>query len=284
MDSLELVSLTRLMERTNGRPEIIVGLIDGPVWLKDAALWSANVRHLGPRPGRCVRPDSAACRHGTLVASILAAKRDSPAPAICPACTLLVRPIFFEHSNEPEAPRATPEELADAIVEAVNAGARVLNLSIGLDAPSTRSQRLVSEALSYAAARDVIAVVAAGNQGVVGGSALTSHPWTIPVMACDRAGQPSSTSNLSASTGRWGLRAPGEQIPCIGSDSAISTVTGSSAAAPFVAGAAALLWSEFPRATAGAIKRALTGSRQRAWFVPPLLNAWAAFEALVAAA
>ena len=66
MDSLELVSLTRSMERTNGRPEVIVGLVDGPVWLKDAALWSANVRHLGTRPGRCVIAVVAAGNQGFL--------------------------------------------------------------------------------------------------------------------------------------------------------------------------------------------------------------------------
>ena len=78
--------------------------------------------------------------HGTFVAGILCAKRGSAAPAICPACTLLTRPIFSEttSANEP-IPSATPEELAAAIIECIDAGARLVNVSAALaQLPSSR--------------------------------------------------------------------------------------------------------------------------------------------------
>jgi subtilisin family serine protease len=70
-------------------------------------------------------------------------------------------------------PSATPEELAEAIVDCVQAGARVLNLRAALTEPSSEGERALQQALDYAAQRGAIAVAAAGNQGVVGSSAIT---------------------------------------------------------------------------------------------------------------
>ncbi|HTS66693.1 MAG TPA: S8 family serine peptidase [Candidatus Acidoferrales bacterium] len=272
------------MDRTQGRPEVIVGLIDGPVMMENPQMWSSAVRYLDSGlAARCAVSASEACKHGTLVAGILSAKRGSPAPAICPECTLLVRPIFPEFVLGGEQwPGTSAHELAKAIVEAVKAGARVLNLSVDLLAPSSGGERQLSEALNYAAAAGAIAVVAAGNQGLVGSSALTRHPWVIPVIACGESGEPLAISNLGASMATRGVRAPGENITSIGADGAPGTFSGTSAAAPFVSGAAALLWSLFPRATATAIKLALTRfqARRPLTLVPPLLDAWAAYRNL----
>jgi len=93
----DLVRLTRLLDRTRGRPEIKVGLIDGPVLIGHPELAAENIREVpGESAGTCARPGSTACKHGTFVAGILSAKRGSPAPAICPGCSLLVRSIFPE--------------------------------------------------------------------------------------------------------------------------------------------------------------------------------------------
>jgi subtilisin family serine protease len=57
---------------------------------------------------------------------------------------------------------------------------------------------------------------------------------------------------------------------------------GTSIAAPFVTGAAALLWSAFPAATAVQVKHALLASApgRRRTLAPPLLDAWGAFDML----
>jgi len=287
MNALELVKLTPLMQRTSGRADVVIALIDGPVLLDAVGLWSSNVRHLGNKlPAICAQPTSGACMHGTFVAGILSAKRSSVAPAICPDCTLLVRAVFSEKTKaDGEMPSATPTELADAVIDAVNAGARVINLSLSLVEPSGRGQRELEAALSFAAARGVIVVAAAGNQGEVGGPALSRHPWPIPVAGCGGEGRPTSHSNLGSSIGRRGLLAPGENITSLGPDGKPETFGGTSAAAPFVTGTIALLWSEFPAATATAIKLAVTGAgvQARRAIVPPLLDAWAGYQAMAAA-
>jgi subtilisin family serine protease len=284
MDPLDFVRLNPVMKRTSGRSEVVVALIDGPVLLEHPQLSNRNIRTVDTN-GRstCLRATSIACRHGTFVAGILSAKRGSGVPAICPGCTLLVRPIFLENAvGGSQIPNATPGQLADAIIEAVDAHAGVLNMSIGLVRASAKAELRLQGALDYAAKRGVIPVVAAGNQGTITSSVLTRHPWVIPVAACDLQGRPAIGSNLGSSISRRGLSAPGQNITSLETGENPQSIQGTSAAAPFVTGAIALLWSEFPAASADEIRFAVTrAGERRSTVVPPVLDAWTAYETLV---
>ena len=180
-------------------------------------------------------------------------------------------------------PSATPLELAAAILDCIESGARIINLSAALAQPSASGEQELERALDYSARRGVIVVAAAGNQGTIGSSAITRHPWVIPVVACNLDGRPLGQSNLGNSIGRRGMSAPGENITSLSSSGGTMTSGGTSAAAPFVTGAIALLWSEFPEASAGTIKLAIFGeaSSRRPSIVPPLLNAGAAHQILL---
>jgi subtilisin family serine protease len=270
------------MDRTSGEPWVKICLIDGPVAKDHLDLPVLNVRHLpGKLPGDCARTASNACIHGTFVAGILVAKRGSPAPAIAPGCTLLVRPIFAENSNPgAEMPSATPEELAAAIIDTVDADAHVINLSAALAEASLRGEQRLGDALDYAAKRGVILVAAAGNTGTVGSSVITRHPWVIPVVSCDAYGNPAAQSNLGNSIGRRGLSAPGDKVVSLGVSGKTEMLSGTSAAAPFVTAAIALLFSEFPAASVAEVKLAIAGSGPRNAIVPPLLDAWSAYQQL----
>jgi subtilisin family serine protease len=263
---------------------VTIGLIDGPVVMNHSGLANQHVREIpGNGSGACTRVDSTACLHGTFVAGVLSAKRGLVAPAICPNCTLLVRPIFAEtKAANGEMPSAMPEELAQAILDCMAAGARVLNVSAAVAEPSTKSERALEEALDQAARRGVIVIVAAGNQGTLGSTAITRHPWVLPVVAYDLQGTPMTHSNLGNSIGRRGLGAPGDKITSLGAEGKPLTLGGTSAAAPFVTGAIALLWSEFPAATAAQVKSAATQAYapRRRTVVPPLLDAWAAYQTM----
>jgi len=287
MDSLGLVNLTTLMERSSGHPSIGVGLIDGPIARSHPDLGGASIREiLGNNGGTCKQPSSIACQHGTFVAGILCAKRGSIAPSICPLCTFIIHPIFSENASiDAQMPSAKPEELARAILSCVNAGARVVNLSLALGQPSSKEERDLEAALDYAVKRGVLIVAAAGNQGTLGSTTITRHPWVIPVVASTNFGQPIKQSNLGNSIGKRGLSAPGDQVTSLGAAGQPLTFGGTSAAAPFVTGAIALLWSLFPDSTASQIKQVITQAHRsrRATVVPPLLDAWAAYQELAAA-
>ena len=77
MTPLDLVRLTSLMDRTRGRPEVTIGLIDGPVVMNHPELANQHLREIpGNGSAACTQASSTACLHGTFVAGIISAKRD----------------------------------------------------------------------------------------------------------------------------------------------------------------------------------------------------------------
>ncbi len=277
---LDAVGLRSLMDRTPGAPEVSIALIDGPVAADHPLLAAATIRPVGGISAACRGDSSVACNHGTFVAGVLVASRESGVAGICPGCTLLVRPIFSDVSTPGDRmPIATLDELAAAIVDCVNAGAHLLNVSAALAGPSRASERRLLEALDYAAQRRAIVVVAAGNQAL-GSSVLTRHPWVVPVVACNAAGLPLADANVSHAIGRSGLLAPGVEIRSLAAAGTVTTRSGTSAAAPFVTGTFALLRSLFPAASADELRIAVTHVARRRSIIPPLLDASAAFTRL----
>lgn len=152
--------------------------------------------------------------------------------------------------------------LGDAIVAmqyAANRGARIINASWG-GAPCVDSLRNAFAALS---AKGILLIVAAGNDGKDNDlypvfPASFTFPTQITVAA-------SSTADFMLSFSSNGfnsvnIAAPGERIWSTVPGNGIGLMDGTSMATPFVSGAAALLWSAKPNATAAQIKAALLQS------------------------
>jgi subtilisin family serine protease len=278
----DLVRLGPLIAGGPGRPEVSVGLIDGPVAVDHRDLDGEMIRTLPGHHVGCTLRSGAACFHGTFVAGILSARRGSGAPALCPGCTLVVRPIFAEAPAIDRLPVASPRELAAAVLECIDAGAQVLNVSATLTRASARDEHTIQTVLDHACRRGVAVVAAAGNASAIGGSVITRHPWVISVVAYSLRGRPLTVSNLGAVIGRHGLGAPGETITSLSASGGTATSGGTSVAAPFVTGTLALLLSAFPRASATDVRAALlrSGRGRRRTVVPPLLDAGAAYQAL----
>lgn len=263
------------MKESSGRPSIVIGVIDGPVDLSHPAFSGVSVRTVKPAHlVICRNAASGACLHGTAVAGIVCARRGLAAPAICPDCTTLVYPIFPEDSVPNNLPVTTAEHLARAIVETVDAGAKIINLSLGVITTDRAAFSELEAACDHACSRGVILVVASGNQGRIGSLPLVSHPWVIPVAACDVDGRISPESNVGISVGTRGLRAPGVDITTTSPAAEYVRIGGTSVAAAFVTGALALLWSEWPGATGAEVRQAAlqAASRTPRSIVPPILD------------
>lgn len=141
--------------------------------------------------------------------------------------------------------------VAEGILWAAERGAKVINLSL-----STRGDSPVLRA-AIRSARDagVVVVAAAGNEGVDSVSYPAAYGGVVAVGAVDARGRHLFFSNRGAVD----LVAPGIGLPAMGMDGELREVSGTSVAAPLVAGAAAALLSGDPDASVeevvGALKR-----------------------------
>jgi subtilisin family serine protease len=288
MDPLDQTKLRSLMNITSGIPEVVIGIIDGPVYLTHPALERSKIRTVkDSQLVACKKANSIACQHGTFVAGILCATRGLSAPAICPNCKVILYPIFSEEHLSAKGARATiprsrPEELAESIIQTIDAGAKIINLSLGLTSPSLMRSQELGDAYDYALKKGVIVVTAAGNQGSFAQIAMYDHRWVIPVAACDTEGRIDPMSNFGHTISKSGLMAPGVNIKSTSPDGKYTQMSGTSVAAPFVTGTIALLWSIFPQAPAHEIINSLISNKVRnRSVIPQLLNAQDALTQLL---
>lgn len=266
--AFRLTGLDRVTPLLDGDPSVLVAVLDGPVRADHPGFAPGAVRTTADAPAIA----DEAVAHGTMVTGLLAARRDSDVYGLCPGCRILVRPIFAGANLG-----AHPDTVADALVECVDRDARLMNISGAFGTSSRVANTRLVRALDYAATRGAIVVVAAGNDGRVGGSSLISHPWVVPVASCDERGRP--IGNLGASIGRRGVLAPGFGIETLTPDGRIGTVSGSSAATVLVTAALALTWSAAPQLSGGVLRSKLLVGPRRS-IVPPLLDAWELYKSV----
>src|SRR5262249_35982897 len=125
--------------------------------------------------------------HGTSVAGIIAARSDNAAgvAGICWTCTILPVKVLGADGTGDMA------TLASGIIGAADAGARVINMSLGgpVGGPT------LDQAIAYAVAKNVVLVAAAGNDGTSTPFFPAANPNVIGVAATDEADQLYSWSN-----------------------------------------------------------------------------------------
>ena len=172
--------------------------------------------------------------HGTHVAGIIAATTNNGigVAGIAPKVSILPVRVLDHTGNGDDG------ELALGIIWAVDNGAHVLNISIGGAVPSD----LLEGALDYALVKEVVVVVAAGNDAMIGNtpSYPGAYKQVLTVGATDSMDKRAAFSN----TGEYlDLVAPGSWIKSTWPGGGYQWSSGTSMAAPFVAASAALLLS-----------------------------------------
>jgi type VII secretion-associated serine protease mycosin len=186
--------------------------------------------------------------HGTAVASIIAAK---PAPGvgfrgIAPDAAILpVRITDRELSDDGQPTPVDPNAIAAGIRFAADQGAAVINLSLSGYGDYTP----IRDAVSYAQQRDALLVAAVGNRADLGPvpSFPASYDNVLGVGSIDIAGAKAQGSQVGPYVD---LVAPGEDVVAASRVAGHQYWQGTSFAAPFVSGVAALVRSAWPDLTA----------------------------------
>ncbi|MBM3855087.1 MAG: peptidase S8, partial [Verrucomicrobia bacterium] len=173
--------------------------------------------------------------HGTAVAA-LAAGAAPDAPGVAPAANLLSIRVTDATST------SDLFTLSRAIVAAVDSGAGLINVSLG----GYTTGPVLDAAIAYAAQRGALLVAAAGNDQAARLTWPAADARVVSVGAVDRAEQQVSFSNSSP---QLQLSAPGYGVQSAWLDGQRVTLDGTSASAPFVAGAIAAVLSQNPGLT-----------------------------------
>lgn len=149
---------------------------------------------------------------------------------------------------------ARETDVIQALDQCVKNGSKIISLSLSGGSMSS----LMKQQLDKLYSANILVVAAAGNDGKRIGMYPASYNKVISVGAVDQDGKRWSGSNF----GPWiELTAPGVNIVSLGKTSqgayTLAIYTGTSMATPHVAGAAALLWSHYPKCTNTQIRYAL---------------------------
>jgi subtilisin family serine protease len=204
----------------------------------------ADDRRTGVDSNRDGVADEAA-GHGTFVAGTVA--------LVAPEARLTAYRVLDSDGQ------GTTYDAAQALMAAADAGAKVVNLSFGT-ANGTPS-RVLDDAIDYARARGAVVVAAAGNYGDGDQTYPAARPGVLSVgaLAADDA-------ELAAFSSRGGwvkVAAPGEGIVGPVPGGGFARWSGTSMAAPFVAGQAALVWAANPRRSPAAVSATITSTAKR---------------------
>jgi subtilisin family serine protease len=197
--------------------------------------------------------------HGTHVAGIVGAEGNNGIGSVGVNWNVHLMALKFLDNNG----AGNTANAAEAIDYAVKAGARVINASWGGPAYSFA----LYKAIRNAGNAGVLVVAAAGNEGANSDTepeypASSDLPNVISVAATDAGDGLVDFSNYGART--VDLAAPGDDIystvPKFANPSGYASFSGTSMAAPFVSGAAALYLSHTPSATVAQVRDALLQS------------------------
>lgn len=250
-DSREAVFLDEAQTYTEGDPTITVAVLDTGIALNHPELKQALVPGYdfvnildgaAEFIGDYLEADASAADevgHGTHVAGIIAGAGQKMPKGVAPNCRILPVRVLAAMSRDGRRVGAGLVENINAGVKyAVDQGAQIINMSLGVKHGGGGLPH--KEVIDYAQRKGVTIVAASGNDGQEQLYYPGAFKSVIAVGAMDAGGQVADFSTYGAQVS---FIAPGVDVYSTSLDEGYAFSTGTSHAAPFVAGTVALLKS-----------------------------------------
>lgn len=194
--------------------------------------------------------------HGTAVAGIIAGRdltsTGVPVMGVAPAAGIV-------SIKQTKGRTGDVLRLAQGIRQAADLGADVINVSV-----QAEDYRALESAVEYAQRKDVVIVAAAGNVKQQNGVVTPAYPAQYPgVIAVGSASPDGRRSGFSNGVTRISVTAPGAGVTSAWTGGGYRTaLDGTSFAAPFVSGVAALIRSRHPELDHWQVKRRLEATAE----------------------
>jgi len=240
-DVTTITGLPELWAETLGDPRICIAILDSPVDVTHPSLAGANLTQIETLVS-CEADSGIGAEHGTHVASVIFGRHDGPVKGIAPQCRGLIAPIFKDVISGSPVP-CSQVDLARALLQAVQAGANIINVSGGQFTPSGTAHPILADAVRACARSGALIVAAAGNQGCDCLHIPGALPSVLAVGAMNARGEPLPFSNWGVAYQSQGILAPGQNILGARPGGGIATDSGTSYATAVVSGVAALMLS-----------------------------------------
>ena len=217
------------VDRDNWGRGIKVAVIDSGIDASHPALSGAQVSELSLVEGSPASPG-----HGTAVASIIVGNSENQ-KGIAPAASILSVRVLNENGE------GDSFTVARGIVEAVDRGAQVINMSLGGESSSS----VLEQAVRYAQSNGVTVVAAVGNEGREGVTYPARFDGVVGVTSLDANGRASGFANYGEGVD---VGAPGVGVYTAWAEDETVAFSGTSTASAFVAGVLAAELSKNPGA------------------------------------
>ena len=235
--ALELMDTISAWQVTEGRSEVTVAIIDTGIDTSHDEF----IGRISPLSYNSVSETVGISEvvddhgHGTMVAGIIGALKNN---SIGIAGITSNVQLMVIKANADGEDTFLDSALIEGIYYAADNGADIINLSLG----STYENPLTKDALDYATSLGVIVVAASGNDGTNEAFYPAAFDTTISVSA---VGQDTLVAEYSNFGDTIDISAPGTEIVTTTINNGYGTVSGTSFAAPQVAGVLALMLSYF---------------------------------------
>jgi subtilisin family serine protease len=192
--------------------------------------------------------------HGTHVAgTVAAAAGNGGVEGIAPGVKVMPVKVLGDDGSGWSSHTAT------GIIWAADHGADVINMSLG----GSGEDNVQKAAVQYARGKGVVVIASAGNAGQTGSppSYPAAYPGVVGVASTTSTGERSAFSSYGA----WiDIAAPGSLIVSARPGGSFVTMSGTSMAAPHVAGVAALVRAASPGLTPDQVEAAMTSTATEA--------------------